>query len=359
MDVSERESALREDRAWLQALSDALHDKEYAALLHRIARLPAPPRLQEQGVSPELQAAMFGFGEDNMLSSIVMMAIDEVDAREFDHPVTDLMFMPTAIPTVNGFCVRTPSGVPAIVLNHGLVLYVSAAVHIALGLTTWTDGEYCAHHTRQEKVKGMFRLAEGVLAKQLVPVIDIKALHCLEDHDNSMLRRLAERRGTERDLETATRDLVAQGDVVVDAVYQGSCLIAEMFIVLHEIGHIALGHLNRNNVAYAFGERNVPVYRRSIEAEFEADRFAYRQLVKKLVSGGRMRHRDVAYGIGCLFMLQRTVEYLSGNEEAGTHPPAAERWQAIKAEMDEARVPAALDSVDHYFAWLDRMESAV
>ncbi|MGW5052540.1 hypothetical protein [Actinokineospora sp. NPDC004072] len=279
MDASGRESALREDRAWLQALSAALHDKEYAALLHHVARFPAPPRLQEQGVSPELQAAMFGFGKDNMLACIVMMAINGVDAREFDHPVTDLMFMPTAIPAVNGFCVRTPSGVPAIVLNHGLVLYVSAAVHIALGLTTWTDGEYCAHHTRQEKVKGMFRLAEGVLAKQLVPVIATKALHCLEDHDNSMLRRLAERHGTERDLETDARALVAEGVDIFGGVYQISCLIAEMFIVLHEIGHIALGHLNRNNIAYAFEERNVPVYRRSPETEFEADRFAYRQLL--------------------------------------------------------------------------------
>ena len=358
MDASERESALREDGAWLRALGDALRDKQYAALMHHFSELPVPPHFQEQGVTPELLAAAFGFGEDNMLSSIVMMAIDGIDPGDFDHPVTDLMFMPTAIPTVNGFCVRTPSGVQAILLNHGLVQYISAAVHIALGLTTWTDGEYCAHHSREDKVKGMFRLAEGVLTKQLVPLIDAKALHCVGDHDSSLLRRFAEWRGSEWDLETEPRKLVSQDDDFADAIYQGTCLIAEMFIVLHEIGHIALGHLNRDNVAYAFGERKVPVYQRSIEAEFEADRFAYRQLVEKFVPGGGMRHRDVAYGIGCLFMLQRTVEFLSGNEQAGTHPAAVERWRAIKAEMDEARVPAALDSLDYYFAWLDRMESA-
>jgi hypothetical protein len=352
VDSDDDKAALKADAEWLRALNDALHDAEYAAFLNGAARQPLSSEQVATGMTREAMSAVFGFGENSMLLTIFRMAAQQVDLSGWPHIPKRIHVMSTAIPTVNGFCVKTPNlGDPAVVLNHGLVHYIAIAGHLTLGLTSWTDLQYCDHHPTSAKINGLFRLAAGILERQVVPVLDIDAIGCIDEHSDKVAQLVFGQRRTVDELQ----EIIGRpGLDPRSLIYNLACTIAEMFIVFHELGHIALGHLNRDDVSYAFGDEighKVAVFNRSHDAEFAADTFAFQQMVKHYVSPDGLQQRDVAYGIGCLFILMRAVEILSRDTASDTHPPAVDRWRNIKAAMDEPKVPAALDSIDYFFEW--------
>lgn len=324
----DRESALRADVEWLNALSDALHDAEYAAILDYITRQPAetfPP-----DTNPKEIVAFCGFGQDSWLAGLVGIAMKRVDFSICPNPPTDILWCYSAIPTLNGFCLKTPNlGAPAVVLNHGLISYIASAVHLTMGLTSWGDSTYCEHFPTEAIMGGLFELAAGIQDKRPAILLNIEAVNCL---------------GTQEHASSAM-------------LHHGTCFLAELFIIFHELGHITLGHLNAADVTYAFGEEigaSLPVFNRSQRQEFDADSFAFRRLVEMSVES-ELLERDIAYAIGCLLMLMRVVEKISPGWRSETHPSAVLRWQSLKTGLTDAGGPAAFDSIDYFFEWIDRL----
>jgi hypothetical protein len=329
---AEREAALRSDTEWVRALSDTLHDAKYARILHFLSNQTFDPAKWPEGATPEDIAAFVGFNGETVLSRIVDMAMRNVLLSDYAYNPTDILYCFTAIPTVNGFCLKSPNlGIPVVVLNHGLAGYISDAAHLTLGLTGWADATYCSHYPADVIMQGLFELAEGVGAEKPALLLKIEAIRCADKHSRDPFRML----------------------------HEVMCWVAELFIVLHELGHIALGHLDPADVTYAFEEEigsTAPVFNRSQLQEFAADRFAFDRLIEIAVKPDGPQRKDIGYAIGCLMILMRTVETVSSNSASDTHPSAAFRWERLRAEVGNLQGPAALDSIDYFFEWINRFD---
>ena len=108
---------------------------------------------------------------------------------------------------------------------------------------------------------------------------------------------------------------------------------AEIFVLLHEYGHIVLGHHATCEVSELHLGRDVSVqqFNYSQECEFAADEFACDAL-SKAFGGDPTKLIIYTVGISFLFMyfelrdIWKSVDYSS---EGRTHPPPAERWARI------------------------------
>jgi hypothetical protein len=100
-------------------------------------------------------------------------------------------------------------------------------------------------------------------------------------------------------------------------------LMIEIFIMLHEFGHVVLKHLSAGGrVTHLAGD--LLLYTNSEMQEFEADEFAYQAYCSLGFRGS-----DVAFASGLLMHFFHLCEVLvppSGR----THPPALHRWRRIK-----------------------------
>lgn len=332
MTPAEREAALCSDREWIRALSDTLHNAEYARILHFLSNQHFDPAKWPEGATLEDVTAFVGFNGDTVLSRVVDLAMRNVRLSDYTYNPTDILYCFTAIPTVNGFCLKSPNlGIPVVVLNHGFIGYITDAAHLTLGLTGWADVTYCSHYPADVIMQGLFELAEGVVAEKPALLLKIEATRCMGKHSRDSFRML----------------------------HEVMCWVAELFIVLHELGHIALGHLDPADVTYAFEDENgngAPVFNRSQLQEFAADRFAFDRIIEIAVKPDGPLRKDIGYAIGCLMILMRTVEAVSSNPASDTHPSAAFRWERLRAEIGNVQGPAALDSVDYFFEWIDRLD---
>jgi len=98
--------------------------------------------------------------------------------------------------------------------------------------------------------------------------------------------------------------------------------IAELFVLLHEYGHILLGHLDSATVADKDG---LKVFLTNHTQEFEADAFGNQRLEARLGDAAAMT-------VATLFRFLDLIEHLLHGASRGTniHPPAKERWLRIK-----------------------------
>lgn len=336
---SDREADLQADSLWLRELSEALHDAEYAKLLAILAspaesRSSIPPGMSHEEYARAIRAAT-SFEGDSLLSRVFQAALQSLNSSDHTAALPEsVVVLFTAIPTVNGFCLRTPnSGTPAIVLNQGLPEYIAIAVHLFMGLTGWSDQEYCTHWTNDDRLDSLFRLSLGITDKRPALLLDVPAADCLGSPEHKSNSHL----------------------------HDAFCIVAEFFIIFHEIGHAALGHLDPDDVSLAFGPElghAVPVFNRSQTDELSADSFALTHLTKSLVEDGGLAKRDIAYGIGCLMVLMRTVEAVSPGWSSETHPSAVHRWSSIRKQIGDPNAPAAVDSVHYFFEWIRNYEAA-
>lgn len=329
---TEREERLQADSEWLFRLSNTISNVTYSRMIHYMSTATYPLEVIPPGVDPEQWTEALrefaGFGQNSILSRLVKSAIQTLDARVHGPMPVDLMFLYTAIPTLNGLCLKTPNEGVAIVLNHGLVPYIALTTHLILGLTSWTDGQYCTHYSNDEMLRSLFELAIGIHDEKPALLVKAPATECLGDPSRPHPTNL----------------------------HEAMCIIAEYFIIYHELGHVMLHHLDVDDVALGFRPEidvTAPVFNRSQENELAADRFAYRHLVNVHAKDGGLADRDVAYGVGCMFALLRTVEVLTPAWASETHPSAAIRWRQIRTHLDEVIKSGALNSIDYFFDWID------
>lgn len=126
------------------------------------------------------------------------------------------------------------------------------------------------------------------------------------------------------------------------------------FVLAHELGHVACGHVHLPD---GDGQAQVTL---SPQTELEADRFAVDLLVKSIafedesplaqfLAGGILNVLTVAFALEAL-----QKEFGLASPAAGTHPALSERWKHLGAELNE-RFPAAqpLARGKIFFRWLE------
>jgi len=95
------------------------------------------------------------------------------------------------------------------------------------------------------------------------------------------------------------------------------------FILLHEYGHVELGHLKTTALrSLRIGSGTEIRYSPSQRQEFEADKYAYSHLAKTIPN-------FAAFAAGLLLNFFHLCEEMS-THKSSTHPPAIDRWKAIK-----------------------------
>lgn len=129
--------------------------------------------------------------------------------------------------------------------------------------------------------------------------------------------------------------------------------VAQTFVLLHEYGHIILGHLKPANVERKLLGQSVgvDVYQTNRGEEFAADEFAASRIVTSMRDAGYPTTAESALAIGMLFKYFEMrdicfrVNYAAPNR---THPPPRERWAKVHQLFDVG--PGRFDAL----TWLDQ-----
>jgi hypothetical protein len=135
---------------------------------------------------------------------------------------------------------------------------------------------------------------------------------------------------------------------------------AEQFVFGHELGHLALGHLNRDTTkawqtADGFEVKYIP---KSWEEEFEADACGLNMLLHLSESDDE---RLVAYA-GIELFLQMCAVFEEMKEFSGslTHPPSRERLARLRAHLKKICVEqASYDAIMHRPLALEQLFKAI
>jgi hypothetical protein len=140
-------------------------------------------------------------------------------------------------------------------------------------------------------------------------------------------------------------------------------VLFEMFLLLHEYGHIVHGHEDVSRSGSGFIDAvEVMVCKKMQAEEFEADRFAVQMLLDYSELTQRLRPADLLVQPAILFGFWRIVEaYRAKNVVAGpeqvTHPDALLRWNKIAEFVKLENHPNSwVNNVQPWFTGL--MESA-
>jgi hypothetical protein len=325
-----------QDARWLSEMNAAFDDRTYAGLRAWIDRtLPeiARERGWDESTTSGFRQQAFELGADSLLNVLFDDALKRLP-RSLTSP-TDLYLVQMGAATLNGFALRAPSGAAVVVLNHGLIGYIGHAVHVILGLTGMEPPVYCPHHSPQAFLRDLAALADGLVAGMPAILLPIDTVSCFDT-------------GHHR----ANADL-----------HHALCLLAEYFIVFHELGHVMLGHLDPDrsrrvvveDVASHLGD--VELIEPAHLDEIEADVFAYRQILE-MAAGTALPPRDAAYAIGCVLVLMHVAEQTSGRPVYERHPPAVERWGRIRALLPADEPLSWTNSIDYLFEYLDGMRAA-
>ena len=109
-------------------------------------------------------------------------------------------------------------------------------------------------------------------------------------------------------------------------------------MLLHEYGHVALGHLNpmqTHNISLE-GKQEVELkeYSRSQLAEFEADKFAVEHAIRGQDVGVTFPVEHFGLAIGLIYRFFDLCEALGGSSGAATtHPPGITRESLNKVSL--------------------------
>lgn len=237
------------------------------------------------------------------------------------------------LPTLelNACAIATPRGGAVIVLDHGVMGQLALVLRCALAFITWYDHTpFCRDSPQRAYAEALIGLARFCVTGS----VDGMAQHretlsfpSLGDYDN----------------ETMTFSFLMQ-----------------VFILLHEYGHVVRGHLSANRLRPAFAGRcpRLREYTKSEVEEFEADEYAVRQLLRAGIAKG-LRSTDVAWVVGLLFKFFDLCELVTtpaAKFRERTHPPAVDRWERVKAQTLLSGMPGAFaGNLDPAFAVLHRM----
>lgn len=202
---------------------------------------------------------------------------------------------------VNAFAIRTPRRGAVIALNVALLHHFKILLYSSLALIHVDDhSTFNRSHPSEEYEQSIIRLAKVVCSGDTINWDEFHIRDCF---------------------------IGAQPNRLVTT----SMLFVAVFVLLHEYGHVQLGHLDANAVRQiAIGSTEVDVYLNSHNQEYDADNFALVRFRKLLHD-----HEAAMSIVGILFRFFDLCERMAGVTVSGTHPPALQRWQRIKNICEE------------------------
>jgi hypothetical protein len=200
------------------------------------------------------------------------------------------------IDSLNGFAVPTPRGGAVIVINLGVILHTIMLSRCTLALTTWgSPHPYCRDHD---------------------PFAYIHAILCLAHFTLTSDEKFLEKIGVWNCPSLDSWDL--------KSAQLGT--LAQDFLLLHEYGHIASGHLSSVTDTPKGSEL---VHSQSHAEEFEADNFAFKHLVAKL--------GIEAAGVPAVlvFRFLDLIEHIKYNapHPSDLHPASRDRWLRLREKF--------------------------
>lgn len=222
---------------------------------------------------------------------------------------------------------RTPRGGKAIILNHGVIAVLSPFVHAFLGAFTWdNENPYCQDHSREEHYATVYHLCAGVVSGN--PIF-LKWITTFND----------------------PLPITEQGINEYSIAFT-----IQTLILLHEYGHIALGHTSVADLRREIlGDGlSTDFYGLSRFQEFQADWFAFHEFDVSGEYPGPLS--QLLWTFGILLGFLRVCEALAGNPptpQQETHPSAGERWGALLAPYrNDLRGVRQFQDLDNFFDFL-------
>ena len=154
---------------------------------------------------------------------------------------------------LNACAIATPRGGAVILLDHGVIAQLAYLCRTALAFITWrSDQPFCRDSSQSAYAEALLGLARFTMTGDFIELTRHKQtlrFPSINDYDDT----------------TTT-----------------FCVLMELFILLHEYGHVVRGHLSPGRVRPAFGGRfpGVEEYTKLHMEEFEADEYAVSQLLR-------------------------------------------------------------------------------
>jgi hypothetical protein len=230
------------------------------------------------------------------------MTLGLLGARAEHVKHTRVFYLPCH--SLNGFASMTPNGTTFIVLNQEVIPLLGLYTVMFESFISWHEAKpFCRDHTQGDFVHAIVQLAHYASTRNSGYMAGVKALHCPSIPT----------------WEPRTYTLA---------------VIIELLIVLHEFGHIILGHLGsaQHQIVRLLDGSTLDSLRQSRVQEFEADAFAFTTFRDRKARDS-MTPQDVAYDFGLLlkfFDLCFRLHPPVIPECEWTHPHPADRWKSIQ-----------------------------
>jgi len=212
------------------------------------------------------------------------------------HHLLDVPVAYLHIDELNGFVAPTPRGNAVIVLNLGIIRHAGMLSRCTLALVTYASPEpFCRDHQPAAFVHGIVSLARFV---------------CTEDYD--FLRKIV------------VWNCPSLEPLDIKGAQLGG--VIEMFVLLHEYGHVASGHLNSSLITRKFG---MDTYSQEHFQEHEADTFAFDHLEK------RYGKNTSSFAAAVLFRFFDLIEHMVYGKptSSSSHPAGRIRWDHLKEKF--------------------------
>ena len=224
---------------------------------------------------------------------------------------------------VNAMCIRSPNGFIAVVVNSGLMAFLHKLIKLQIGAATPEKIIYCS------------REAPRPLTAQIM---------------NGWIEEITDhykRTGVPRGLQIHLTDEAAEQG----AIQLGIC---ETFVLCHEIAHVLLGHLNRNDLwspHESFGMLESFRENESLQMEADADvlgfvitrEFVHRRIFRANNSTIPWDDRLLILTITLLFDTFSMIGFV----ETSTHPDPRERILTIVSNVYGADFAKKLEGTYH------------
>jgi hypothetical protein len=215
---------------------------------------------------------------------------------------------------LNGTSIRTPAGASVVALDSGVLHAIGLLTFCYWSFYTWPRPDYfCKAYPRDDLVRTIIALAA----------------YCVWQDKKTWAKMPVQ------DLLVKTRDPTMLSQ------FQICC---RQFILLHEYGHFALGHLGAAGPTRKLsirGGKAVEVDEDPVDQrmEFEADAFALDHVVRGQKEGHTFPVLHFSYAMGLVlrfFDLCEAVQAHAREPRASTHPPAISRWIRLRTGLNAA-----------------------
>lgn len=205
---------------------------------------------------------------------------------------------------LNAFAIKTPRGNSAVALHIGLWGYLKTPFYCILAIAGRhsQDSSLCKHHPDETYALNLL---------QCIPAIQQGSI-----------------------IVTLTSGKHSIADCLGPTAKPNKTLVvflkqAIIFVMLHEYGHISLGHLNEEETRKKMlDDTQVEVYLTSHKQEYEADAFAFKSILNS------SSDEESVLSLTSIWLLFSVFDLCENSEHTdllGTHPKSQDRMKAILA----------------------------